>query len=318
MEYQQNLEFIKNNYRVNTSRKKISEKLGISFKEIDDIFIDLGWKRKNITERSCPKCGNKIKHKTSNSCYASIRYKKLCKACGIINNSVGSMGDKNHFYGKEHSLEMKNKLSRERKGKHFSPDTEFKKGHKNIKEITYMESLIKKYGNNREKIEEKYNKFKNKLSDAFKGDKNPMYGKPSPQGSGNGWSGWYKGWYFRSLNELSYMVNVIERFNLKWETGESQKYKISYIDYLGNKRNYFTDFIINGKYAIECKPKKLWKADENKRKFESAMKEFLNIDIIFKIRDNKKLKHYELIDLINNGSLVFTKRYQIKFDNYGK
>jgi hypothetical protein len=60
---------------------------------------------------------------------------------------------------------------------------------------------------------EKANKMKNNLSILNSGSKNKMYGKPSPQGSGNGWSGWYKGWYFRSLIELSYMVNVIEK---KW------------------------------------------------------------------------------------------------------
>jgi hypothetical protein len=36
-----------------------------------------------------------------------------------------------------------------------------------------------------------------------------MYGKPSPQGSGNGWSGWYKGKYFRSIMELSFIVEYL-------------------------------------------------------------------------------------------------------------
>jgi hypothetical protein len=43
-----------------------------------------------------------------------------------------------------------------------------------------------------------------------------MYGKPSPNGSGNGW-------YFISLHELSYMVNVIERFKLKWNSGANAR-----------------------------------------------------------------------------------------------
>ena len=80
-----------------------------------------------------------------------------------------------------------------------------------------------------------------------------MYGKPSPQGSGNGWSGWYKGWYFRSLLELSYMILVIERFNISWSNGE--KIKITYKNFSGINRNYFPDFLLNNKYIIEIKPK---------------------------------------------------------------
>lgn len=75
---------------------------------------------------------------------------------------------------------------------------------------------------------EKANKMKKNLSNKFSGSKNNMYGKPSPQGSGNGWSGWYKGWFFRSLLELSYMINVIEKNGWKWENAESKKYKIPY------------------------------------------------------------------------------------------
>lgn len=39
---------------------------------------------------------------------------------------------------------------------------------------------------------EKAVELKEKLSERFSGEGNPMFGKPSPEGSGNGWSGWYK------------------------------------------------------------------------------------------------------------------------------
>ena len=51
-----------------------------------------------------------------------------------------------------------------------------------------------------------------KISNASKGKNNPMYGKPSPQGSGNGWSGWYKGIYFRSLLYSSFMSSIDNLF----------------------------------------------------------------------------------------------------------
>ena len=56
------------------------------------------------------------------------------------------------------------------------------------------------------------------------GEKNAQYGKPAYGGSGNGWSGWYKEWYFRSIMELSFMINYIEKNNLKWKTAEHKQY----------------------------------------------------------------------------------------------
>ena len=47
------------------------------------------------------------------------------------------------------------------------------------------------------------------MSASMSGEQNPMFGKQTPTGAGNGWSGWYKDWYFRSLGELSYVVNVL-------------------------------------------------------------------------------------------------------------
>jgi hypothetical protein len=62
--------------------------------------------------------------------------------------------------------------------------------------------------------------MKKKMSDSISGEKNFWFGKPSPVGSGNGWSGWYKGWYFRSLLELSFMIKVIERFKFSWKSAD--------------------------------------------------------------------------------------------------
>jgi hypothetical protein len=42
---------------------------------------------------------------------------------------------------------------------------------------------------------------------------------------GNGWSGWYKEYFFRSLGELSFIISVVERFGFNAVSAESQKYK---------------------------------------------------------------------------------------------
>lgn len=89
---------------------------------------------------------------------------------------------------------------------------------------TFYDIWVEKYG--LEIANQKLIEFKNNRSKSSTGEKNPMFGKTSPTGSGNGWSGWYKDWYFRSINELSFMINVIERFKFTWVSGEKLKYKI--------------------------------------------------------------------------------------------
>lgn len=163
---------------------------------------------------------------------------------------------------------------------------------------------------------EKAKKIKQKISKSTSGINNPMYGKPSPSGSGNGWSGWYNGWYFRSLKELSYMIYVIERFNLKWESAEKAKYKIEYTDRSGEKRTYHPDFLINDKYLIEIKPKKLWNSDNVKRKKAAAEQFCNNHNFKYKLTESPKLIQYqEIKKLIETKKLVFIKRYQEKWQN---
>ena len=84
------------------------------------------------------------------------------------------------------------------------------------------------------------------------GKNNPMYGKPSPQGSGNGWKGWYKGFFFRSLREACFMIRMDEE-GKEWKSGES--ISIPY-EFEGKSRTYHPDFIIGNK-IIEIKPKRL-------------------------------------------------------------
>lgn len=43
------------------------------------------------------------------------------------------------------------------------------------------------------------------------------------------------------------MIEEIEEKGLKWENGEKKKFKIKYIDYAGKARNYFPDFVVDGK-----------------------------------------------------------------------
>lgn len=228
----------------------------------------------------------------------------------------------NGFFGKHHSAETI-KFLKERETS-YTQTEEFRKkqsiahsGEKNnMYGKTVYEVWFEKYG--KDIAEEKMTELKKKQSKNSSGKNNPMYGKPSPQGSGNGWSGWYKGWFFRSLIELSYMVNVIDNKKLKWENGEKKKYKISYVDYSGQKRNYFPDFVIDGKYMVECKPKKLHTSPKTLAKKRAADKFCKKNNLIYKIRDVKKLSTRKIIELVNNNEIKFTEKYLAKFLEYIK
>ncbi len=286
-------------------------------------------------KRNCPKCNCEITYKSKYSLINANKKNSKCKSCGLKeimtdevkkrmservkgenNPMFGKFGDQNPFFGKKHTQESKKKIVEGRDYSVYKTD-DFKQ---KISKVTKGENnpmfgksvydvWVEKYG--LEVANKKLIDLKEKQSLLSRGEKNPMFGKPSPKNSGNGICGWYKGWFFRSLLELSYMVFVIERFNLSWESGEIEKYKIKYnID--GVNKNYFPDFVINEKYVIECKPKKLWKININEVKFKFA-KDFCDKNnLIFKIKDITKLKKPELLNLISNGDVVLTNKWKDK------
>jgi len=284
--------------------------------------------------RQCPKCDKVIHYKHLKSYKRAVELNKLCKSCANIGKKFTQdhkdklsekgklkIGEKNPFFGKHHSEKTKQYYSNLYKGVPMSEIHKqsikdgLKKSDRCINKRSNLYYWNKKY--TPEEILEKIDKFKKNLSIAVSGEKNPMYGKPSPQGSGSGWSGWYKGWFFRSLKELSYMIYVIERFNLKWESAEQLKYRIKYLDYQNISKCYHSDFIINEKYLVEIKPKNLWNSDTVKRKKEAALEFCKKNNLKYKLTESpKSIKFDDLKILVKKGLIVFTKKYQQKFNNY--
>jgi len=213
------------------------------------------------------------------------------------------------MYGKEKSLLIKLNQSKQTSGENNANyggswhgiNPGFNQKGKTIDEI---------YG------KEKADIIREKLSKKSTGENNPMYGKPTPIGSGNGWSGWYNGWYFRSLRELSYMINVIERFNLKWENAEKRKYEIKYLDYKGTPRTYRPDFLIENKYLVEIKPKKLWNSSNIKKKKEAAIIFCNEYKLKYKLISPRMLSFEEINILVEQTKLEFLDRYKKKFDEW--
>jgi hypothetical protein len=161
---------------------------------------------------------------------------------------------------------------------------------------------------------EKSLQIKNKLSQSGKGKhsmllgpKNPQYGKPAHKLSGKSSKGYYKGIFFRSIHELSFIINVLERSNIVWESGEHKNHIIPYVTKRGVKRNYFPDFITE-KEIIEIKPSALINTEQNISKQQAAK--------IFAKQINKKYNVYTEKDfclLKQNEINVLLAHEKIKF-----
>lgn len=286
-------------------------------------------------KRNCPKCNCEITYKSKYSLINANKKNSKCKSCGLKeimtdevkkrmservkgenNPMFGKTGNLNPFFGKKHTEETKKKIIDGRDYSVYKTEefrqkiSKLSKGNNNpMYGKSVYDVWVEKYG--KEIADEKMIEYKKKQSLNNSGEKNSMYGKPAPINSGNGICGWYKGWFFRSLLELSYMIFVIERFNLDWESGESEKYKIKYeVD--GVKRNYFPDFVINKKYIVECKPKKLNLTSINQTKFEFAKNYCDDNGFIFKTRDIPKIKQENLSEMVNNGLVVLTNKWKNK------
>ena len=269
----------------------------------------------------CSNCNKYRKYKSYHSFKVAEHSKsQLCVTCnGIINvrnneetkkkisNSLKGKfaGEKNPFYGKKHSEETKDKIRK-------NTNTKGKNNPMYGKRV--YDIWIEKFG--KEEADKKHNEWIIIQSKNSSGENNPMYGKPSPQGSGNGWSGWYNGWFFRSLRELSYMINEIENKKYKWESGEQKKYKISYVDWDGKKRNYFSDFIVENKFMIECKPLNLQTSTSVLYKKQAAEIFCKKNNLEYILLEPKILSINEIKKLYKSKKIKFTERYEEKFLKY--
>ena len=287
--------------------------------------------------RNCPECGNEIGYTNKYNYLKAEKMAKLCKSCGVKksitserliamkervsgnkNPMYGMIGELNPFFGKHHTDESKNKMVLNKDySKYHTKDfknkiSKLKKGKNNsMYGKTFYSIWVEKYGI--DIANQKLDNFKKQQSINNKGSKNSMYGKTTPQGSGNGWSGWYNGWFFRSIKELTYMIKIIERFNLTWESAEQNKYLIRYRDYNNEIRTYRCDFIINNKYLVEIKPKNLFNSDNVKRKKIAAIDFCEKNSLKYKLTTIDNLSSQELINLYENNKIKFIDRYNKKF-----
>ena len=264
-------------------------------------------------KKKCSGCGAEQSYGAKSSLTFAIKNNKVCQSCrakeranrpewrkATSERQKGTrMGEDNPFYGKKHSVEAKELIKKHRANQVIPKGDENKMFGKTYEDM---------YG------EERANEIKAKLSKLNSGESNPMFGKPAPQGSGNGWSGWYNDWFFRSILELSYMIKVIERYNMKWENGEDRKNTISYTDKDGIVRNYHPDFIINNKYVVEIKPTNLMKTLKVMEKVNAGIEYCSKNNMIYKITNVPPLTTTEFRELIDTNKIKLTKRYTRKYN----
>ena len=235
----------------------------------------------------------------------------ICIKCIGINNCINNANNQfgktyEELYGIKKSKEIKAKLQYFNLNERVYNPESYIKGR-----------LCKNKGKTWEEIFGKDRAIELKKQHSFNnsGKNNPMYGRPTPNGSGNGWSGWYKGWFFRSLLELSFMINYIEKNNIQWISAESKKYTIKYKNYNGNDRTYRADFILENNILVEIKPNKLLKTLSVQLKQNAAEKWCISHNMKYKIfseKDFDKLKKCDIIELYKNGNIIFTDRYKEK------
>jgi hypothetical protein len=265
----------------------------------------------------CDKCGEVFNRRLDRHIKRDLGTPDLCRKCSNsrimtkYNKSMKGLSVEERF-GEE-----KGKLFREKMSSVTSGD-------KNPRFGFHEENFWSKrggyphLGKTLEEIhgKEKATMIKKRLSEASSGSNNPMYGKITPQGSGNGWSGWYKGWYFRSLKELSFMINFIEKQRLNWVTAEKKEYRIPYKDPInGHERTYVCDFLIDN-ILVEVKPYKLKGTIRNKAKAAAAIEWCNTKNLKYQIyteRDFKLLTKDEIATLYETKQIRWLPRYEEKF-----
>ena len=192
-----------------------------------------------------------------------------------------------------------------------------KKGLKGNKNGMYGKSVydvwVEKYGKE-EADRRKYDMGK-KISERNKGKNNPMYGKVPSNGAGAGISGWYKNWYFRSLRELSFMINVIEKEGHEWKNAESHEFTIKYLDVNGVERTYHPDFVLDDKIIIEIKPEKLQLNENNQRKQDGAILWCATNDFEYRMVDVDIIEPDILYDMYISGVIKFNEKSLKRFLN---
>lgn len=262
-------------------------------------------------ERKCPKCETIIKYKNNTNLKKGIRNNAICAKCKgrlSVEKRGGIEGRNNPFYGKSHTLETRDKLRKSRLGK---PQIISEQGKKNRLEAAktanhrpFLEVWTERYG--KEEADRLNVEWRNKLSRIY-------YEKKQIKKCGRGYSGYYRGFFFRSLQELTYLIDIIEKNNWEWESAEQPKYRILYDDN-GVTRRYNADFIVNTNLMIECKMKHNWNNKYVLMKKEAAEKWCKEHNMTYLLIETEVMEWGRVFELHLSGTVKFSKHVIVKLE----
>ena len=276
---------------------------------------------KIVGKRNCPKCGTEIIYSSREGLWWGKKKNSPCRRCrsdksGFLQRYAtkgSNTGADNGFFGHHHSLQTIDNLAQQKYGCKLTKERK-----KRLSEVfsgngnnMYGRSLYgvweEKYG--REEANRRLSRFVAKQRQNNTGSGNPMFGRPSPGGSGNGWSGWYRDTYFRSIRELSYIVKVLENQHT-WISAERKDMAIKYVNFLGRERNYFADFLVDDCVLVEVKPKRLHNSQAVMVKADAARKFCTQMGWTYKLTDVIPLNTGEIYQMFLSGLIRFLPRYE--------
>jgi len=292
----------------------------------------------DLLKRICPSCKKEIIYKSKTGYQYSTERNAICWECSrkiphytrwiekygkeiadkkqqeyLKKKSEKSKGENNPRYGKNIYTTWVEKYGKEiadEKFKEFNNNHSARMSHTN--NPMYGKSIydvwVEKHGE--EIANEKLKEWKIKV--ARHAENNGMFGKPPPKSAGHGWSGYYKTYYFRSSLELSYLKYLIDN-NVKFETAETDKFKIEY-KFKDENKNYFPDFYLNNtKEVIEIKPSSLKNNELNQTKFEFAIKKYGEKFKVLTEKDIKILSIEDICVLYLLKEIIFEERSEQRF-----
>lgn len=129
---------------------------------------------------------------------------------------------------------------------------------------------------------------------------NPMYGKTSS--GGRSVKGTYKGLFFRSLMEYSFMKHL-EGLGLDLATDvEYETIRVP----LDEGHTYCTDFYVpSHKKVYEVKPSKVALSELNQRKFDAARKHLTDLGLEFSVVTENDFRKIPFSEANQDNDLVF-------------
>lgn len=251
-------------------------------------------------------CGHTIEYSSRASAKRAVDLKRQCIIC-IDYQSPG-------FRGRKHNQKTLDLISEKQKARKRT-DKEREQSRVYLKSVTNTRPIydiwIEKYG--KEEADRRQENLREKRRVNSSGENNPMYGKPSPNGSGIGWKGWYDGRFFRSLRELSFMIS-----NPQYVSAETKEWTAEYIDFKGTKRTTRPDFVCNSeKIVVECKPKRLHNSPSVSLKMKAMEKLCENVGYKYRLVDPEIISRDKILTLVTEGRVKFMGDYEKRVRDYG-